>query len=197
MTRPYLLGVDPGMLDGAAILLEPTGRRVLSWCAWWTCQRATVSTLVWTQTTEPDEEPIRARVVRPYQWPLRCWAPRWCGQAEEAEIRARIAIEQPLGTTGGMDSRSHAAAWKAHGIALGVVGDWYGQPHTPTAQEWRGRAFRGGRLTKDVAEARAVQLAEAAFDWTSGGDRGGLSKKARGALAEAAWIARDLLSVSL
>lgn len=192
------LGVDPGARSGAAVVLAPDGRAVLGWWAW-------------------QEMPPRCRRrVR-----LRSWlgadthglrlldALRLIRAGIEAipgidSVILRLSLEglfipAILKKDGKTSPGEVGALHEAAGIALGVLGplDPDRDPLRPLASEWRRRQLGIAGASAELAERVAVQRAALAFVWPRPdlpGDPAGLdwlTAVERGAVGEAAWIARD------
>lgn len=162
------LGVDPGLHSGAACLLDGQDRVL----CWWTWLRV-VSGL---RLSSPGGIVVYDRVGQ---------IGAHVRQAREWE---RVAVEGLFVPRGRSPAGFIELAEATGALCGGLDVDPRGI-HRPTAGEWRSRqlGLRPSTPAKE-AEAYAVRTARTVFRWP----RGKVTTKVEaGALAEAAWIARD------
>lgn len=179
-----IIGVDPGSLDGACVLLSPQSV-VMDWIAWW----ATTQGLM-VRTQGGDERQVGSRLAEAVHW----WAE---GLRERAPCGYGLVVEELFLVPGKARPASILTLGEACGRVQGVLElRATGDVRRVRAWEWRGQVLglRRGTSAK-VCEAYAVQSAGSVVRWPrgfpasrSGGE--GLPVPARGALAEAACIAR-------
>jgi hypothetical protein len=215
-----LVGVDPGSESGAAVALDPLGVSVVYWLGWVRGQRGGADVLLTVQGG-PGLETRGAAVSRSagIARTLHQWRPP---VAYRLAVEGLFAISAPKVVRGldgkrkkaGLSPHSQQVLGLAAGLAIGAlapssVGDEVhrplAEPHPKTkAPGWRQRQLGlRGRLGADVSEAHAVRMARAALRGMPGvedlGEHLAPSQAGRvlGAVSEAAWIARDLLTVTL
>lgn len=193
-----ILGVDPGRGSGAAVLLSAHGE-VRAWWTW--CLLTRKGEEVW-RVTSTEHAPRECVAV----WDVACrirWDACLLGAAGEVDLVVEGLFVPKL-----WPKKRHES-WKQYeararrtlsqqqavlplALAKGeVVGSLGMVPqHEPRADEWRPRQLSLRPSTPaDEAEAVAVRLAPHAFTWPE--SEAPSTKAERGALAEAAFIARD------
>lgn len=176
------LGVDPGKTSGAAVLLAPDGREVLTWCAWWTRRAGGWHFVTPGDRTKVDHWARGLRTWRDEQAAARALVWGLTVEGLEAYRGKRSASPRDLLVLG-----------EACGEAIGLLRvEAEGLLLRPKAGEWRaGVLGLKPRTRAEKAEAYAVSLAPARVDWHGvGGWPSGLPKVPRGAIAEAACMAR-------
>lgn len=194
--REAAVAADPGADDGAVAIVSPDGREVWAWYAW----------------SELESAPGRVR--------LRTWkgieipglrlheALRWILDDVVAVLEARriptvrLAVEGlfiPKFTkkNGKITPGNTLVLIDAGGQAVGILAplDPDREPHRPTATVWRKRQLGPEAVGLDAAvvEALAISLALSSFRWPHLVPAGWLTGPEKGAVCEAAWMARDAL----
>ena len=163
------IGVDPGTRDGACVLMR--GAEVIDWLVWWT------------------QDGLRARDSRGAV--VGDTVPRmvnaWLGGFDGY----RLAVEGLRAYPGKSNHQAMLALAYGAGEVGGVLSlGSFGETMRPLASEWRAMVLGlGQRVSATPAEAHAVRVAPALFTWTARWPED-MRKDARGALAEAACIAR-------
>lgn len=193
MTGRDVVGVDPGAETGAVVWLAPDGRAVRHWWAW---ER---------QGGAHDRCSYRLRDAVEAEMPGFAFPElldhialhlREMGAAPARLVVEGLFIPARLTREGKTSPGNVGALFLSAGAALQAFGflSYAREPHRPTAAVWRSRQLgRGaGRLNAEAAEALAVERAEVAFAWP--GSLRWLTAAERGAVAEAAWMARDGLT---
>ena len=197
MMAPIVIGADPGKWSGAIVAL--CGRRVV---VWW------VYTWLTDRETKPDAYRVRWAVPVPVMSPVASnevpsmnavanRVVRWWERQDPRPEVERLCVEGLFVPTWKPDDakRQQAQITTSHfaGELLGPMRRMYvAEPMRPTANTWR-PAVAGikSNASASKAEACAIRVAEPMFDWPGGGLAGyQITKAERGALAEAALIAR-------
>lgn len=176
MTLPHI-GIDPGKSSGGVVHLSPDGRRVLGWAAWWRSGKRL--------RFESDHQ--RARSVDRWQDVLVLLS-RWRRLDHFRLTVEGLFIVPRRGTS---SPASVLQLGESAGALLGLFVDGAdGEVLRPRAmEEWRPLVLGLSKRTRaSQAEAYAVDRAPLLFEWQGGFPA--LPKRALGAVAEAACIAR-------
>jgi len=188
MTRS-ILGVDPGRSNGAAVLLT-AHNEVAAWWTW--CLMARKDGPVWrvSQGLTGDCDNVAA------MWEV--------GDLISGQLIYDGMTNQPIAKLSleglfvprlrrGKPVNPQSVIPLAEAAGELVGGLRMTPAHRPLATEWRSRQLGLRRGTSaDAAEAAAVRMAPHAFTWPKdAGIEAAPTKAERGALAEAAYIARD------
>ena len=184
------IGVDPGSMNGGAVLLAPDAETVIDWLVWQRMVRKEGDTYR-SKQGNGDEE---------YHYSLFWHVSSWSeGLPSERQlcieglyIPARDGSQkiQEILTLAESVGEVRAALYVHTGPCSAIL--------RPLAREWRPTvAGIPARTPKAKAEAQAITKAQAYFKWRGGWPGAKLTKAERGALAEAAWIARYGISMRL
>lgn len=189
------LGVDPGSRSGAAVLLHADGRRVLAWWVWLKMDRLIpcyrvrlvhgVAGGIWKAESHELDRLWKAadRIDEAVYYITGC-------QRNTQLVIEGLFVGRRDGSLRVQDALVLAEGVGEFRAGLGWTG---GLPELrPLASVWRKQVLGlKARTKKDQAEAYAVEWAPKLFDWSAcPWDAHDLTKAERGALAEAACMAR-------
>lgn len=181
IVRRRTIGIDPGTSDAGGVLLEEDGRTVLAWFASWSDRAGDVRFV-----TDSDRT---VRSVREVGLVADRFASETWGLSGGLDGIA-IAVEGLEVFAGKRNHHSMLSLAYAAGTLAAPFLPFAVATLRPTESRWRSSILSIPKGTSAAAaEAVAVSRAEALFDWPKGWP-GKLRKDARGALAEAACIAR-------
>jgi len=179
-----VIGVDPGSRDGAIVVLDRDGKTVWDWAVWWTIGKPTHARVRARYGWRPGDFKLRhlSDVARPFVG------------IQESYV---LAIEGLRAYPGRSNHQALLRLAYAAGQVGGVLEAGAMEVLRPLAVDWR-RTVLGlaPKVSAKACEARAVEMAPRLFVWPGGfpgslrDGPGGLRADARGALAEAACIAR-------
>ena len=187
------LGVDPGSCSGAAVLLHADGRRVLAWWVWLKMNRKTPCYRVKDETWssfQSSPEPSTREVPNMWRISHAIVAEVLLDFPQHQLVIEGLFVGRRDGSLRVQDALVLAESVGEFRAGLGWTG---GLPELrPLASVWRKQVLGlKARTKKDRAEAYAVEWAPKLFDWsTCPWDAHDLTKAERGALAEAACMAR-------
>jgi hypothetical protein len=186
-----ILGIDPGHLNGAAVLL--TGERTVA--AWWTWKRLDrKGGPVWRVTAARDVEGAEPREA---MWQVGHAIGTWLmlldphrPMYQPTLVLEGLFVPRPRRGQRPVNPQSVIPLAEATGELIG--GLRMTPALRPKATDWRWDQLRlPNRTPADAAEAAAVKLAPHFFDWPEGAEPVTTPTKAElGALCEAAWISR-------
>lgn len=185
------LGVDPGTRDGACVVLDGDGRRVVDWVAWWTLSRTKrlPQRLVYMRKMDEGHQ-VAARLVDVF---ARI-AQRYQGEVVVEDIWARKGPRN-----------NHSSVVKvatAAGIAIGALAGCTMRPEVRVPSDvWRRQVLGIDERARGACGSEAEAAHVAGLIYIPGRGRaplfdfgpmpaGLVNKEALGALAEAACIAR-------
>lgn len=184
------IGVDPGSMNGGALLLEPDAETVIDW-------------LVWQKMARDDGDVYRSKQGNGDEqthpslfWHVHSWAQRlpsvYQTVVEGLFVPRRdgtLKVHEML-TLAESAGEIRAAFCGCTAPAIPIL--------RPRATTWRPMVAGIPACTpRAKAEAQAITKAKAYFKWVGGWPGSKLTKAERGALAEAAWIARYGISIRL
>lgn len=192
------VGVDPGATSGAVVWLATDTRTVRFWWAW-ERQGAAAD---YNSYRLRDAVSAEATGLALHEL-LTTIAVQLQGMGAAPALLAVEGLFIPQRTTkAGPTSPGNVQALH---LAAGMAVQAFGflrparAPHRPSANEWRSRQLDAGAAALDAkrVEALAVTRACQVLRWPDVRDLDALTAVERGAVCEAAWIARDALTRTL
>lgn len=179
------LGVDPGRTSGAAVLLDADGRTVLAWWTWCLLRRKGGD--AWRVTRKAPGEDLMVDALWEVGRLVAIDVSRCLGEGDPVLVVEGLFV--PRARRGGRPVNPQDVVPLAEATGELIGGLRMTPAYRPLATEWRGLTLGlMARTPAADAEAYARKTAAAAFDWPKG--TGPATEAERGALAEAAFIAR-------
>lgn len=178
----HVLGIDPGNNSGAAVLLSKHDNVV----AWWTWKRLIRKAGDVCRVDCSDGN----AVCLAHMWEIGDTIARYLSEKNLAPTFAleRLFVPRPRRGQRPVNPQSVIPLAEARGELIG--GLRMRPTHEPLATDWRWRQLSlPNRTRHDAAEQAAINCARHAFTWPKASAP--QTKAEKGALAEAAFIARD------
>ena len=170
------LGIDPGSLDGGAAVLTPDGR-MIDWLAWWTLRRKSGPVMMVAGF---------CCLQRPWRFE------RALASLAQQHGPMHVVCEDLMRISGRkMNPSTVITLAEAAGAAIGAVSQQTTTLRRVLATDWRPIVLSlPKRYDAKRAEEMAIDQAPRIIESAHWDDIAGLPKRARGAVAEAACIAR-------